>query len=433
VETKVPAARTWAYCDDRSVKIVKEGAATVEEAESLRTAVFDVTKRFDTAVGLVENVKKRQEWSGVQRVEHLGLRTAGLEEDDIADIVLPAPRDGWGPVRAAIMQLHGLPGGAAAREKAATMFISPLTRWALPLMEPAPAALAKTLWQAVVSTSCSWWCQGRFWLENVQLHPVLGGSLQAMQAAAKETAMAASRTLQAAVNQHAAAIGLRVRQWSAQWGLVLEIPDGGDVRTRRAAMVAASAEGLDFVAEFGQRAFRPAAPAGAHAARVAARVEASRIIAKTRNDAEGADDIDIEAQSHPVWVGWRRSLKAEQKRQLTVWRQGAVWTPTRRWRNGSCGWCGAEWASARHLWAECPHLAPQRRRIEEIAGLPPHWWSVQPTITSKSGWITLGAAPSAKQRAWFQVAAAEMGLVVAEEVLTLKPEGARRDAEERGV
>jgi hypothetical protein len=270
-------------------------------------------------------------------------------------------------------------------------------------------------------------------MENVQLHPVLGGSLQAMQAAAKETASAASRTLQAAVGKHAAAIGLRVRKWSDQWGLVLEMPEDGDARARRAATVAAIAEGPEFVAEFGQLAFRPAVAAGAHAARVAARIVASKVIVKTRNDADGADDIDIEVQSHPVWVGWRRDLKAEQQRQLTVWRQGAVWTPTRRWRNGACGWCGAEWASARHLWAECPHLAPQRRRIEEIAGLPPEWWNLQPRVTSKSGWITTVAANTVKQRAWCQVAACEMALVVAEAILQCKPEGARREAEEQGL
>jgi hypothetical protein len=342
--------------------------------------------------------------------------------------VLPAPRDGWEPVRTAIKQLHGLPGGSAIRAKAATAFISPMTRWALPLMEPAPAGLAKALWQAIMATGCTWWCQGRFWMENVQLHPVLGGSLQALQAAAKQCDYAASRTLQAATLRHAKEIGLVVRAWSSSWGLIVEVPVDGDARVQAAASVAAKAERPAFVQEFGPRAFRPAAAAGAHAARIAARVVASYAVQETRNDSEGVDDIDFEVQSQRRWVEWRKALSEEQQRQLSTWRQGAAWTPTRRWRDGACKWCGADWASARHFWADCPHLSPQRNRIGAIARLPASWWALQPRVTSKSGWATGAAAGTLAGRVLGQIAACEMALVVAEATLELKPDPSRTAA-----
>jgi hypothetical protein len=297
VEARVPAARTWAYCDDRSLKIRKEDATTEEQAVQLRGEAIEVTRRFDEAIGLKENEKKRQEWVGFQRVEHLGLRLAGLE-DNVCNIILPAPRDGWEPVFTAVKKLNGMPGGIATRSKAATMFISPMTRWALPLIEPAPATLAKDLWQAITATRCKWWCQGRFWMENVQLHPVLGASVQAVRAAAKETAQAGSRTLQAAVEKHARGIGLRVREWSQRWGLVLQVELAADQRSKKAAATAARAETPAFVEEFGTMAFRPATPAGAHAARVAARVLAAKMVLRSRNDAEGIEKVDFEAQSH---------------------------------------------------------------------------------------------------------------------------------------
>ena len=58
----------WAYYDDRSLKSTGGQAA-------LNAAVAE-TNRFDTAVGLRENFRKRLTWEFSQNVEHLGLSGA---------------------------------------------------------------------------------------------------------------------------------------------------------------------------------------------------------------------------------------------------------------------------------------------------------------------------------------------------------------------
>ena len=44
--------------------------------EGLSKALL-VTSQFEQAVGLQENVSKRQHWEGEEKVEHLGLRLQG--------------------------------------------------------------------------------------------------------------------------------------------------------------------------------------------------------------------------------------------------------------------------------------------------------------------------------------------------------------------
>ena len=59
-----PGIAAWAYVDDRSLRCTL-GPARLQ-------AALDVTARCDQALGLVENLRKRQLWQAAESVEHLG-------------------------------------------------------------------------------------------------------------------------------------------------------------------------------------------------------------------------------------------------------------------------------------------------------------------------------------------------------------------------
>ena len=177
----------------------------------------------------------------------------------------------------------------------------------------------------------------------------------------------------------------------------------------------------------GQPCFRPDSDAGAHALRVARRVVALGFrpaSAKTpRNDAEGIDLADVEAMSTTAWKRWVASLSPEQRKDLRLWRGGAIPTPIRRHRGPdvSCPWCQFDRPSTRHFFAECNHFHPHRRELEAEFGIAPSWWAAQPRITSKSGWITTSTSASIPRRGELQVAACQLGVVIVQACLSLDP------------
>ena len=138
----------------------------------------------------------------------------------------------------------------------------------------------------------------------------------------------------------------------------------------------------------------------------------------SRNDADGLECIDIEAQSELVWKVWCKMLTPEKRAFLSVWRAGAIHTPTRRWKEGEqtrCPYCAAARASARHFWAECPRFSAYREAMQQDYGIQPAWWQQQPRVTSKSGWITMRAGASTQQRATRQIAACSLGIQIVAE------------------
>ena len=155
-----------------------------------------------------------------------------------------------------------------------------------------------------------------------------------------------------------------------------------------------------------------------HLLRVTAGVRALSRIKQTRADSEGADDVDIEAQSHPAFTAWSRSLQGQEAAFLCVFRGGASKTPTRRyWQRGAPAQLacrrGHAAASARHYFSECPLFADLRRQLGREYSIPPAWWTIQPRITSKSGWITCSAGSNVLIRAQRQVAACRLGIEIA--------------------
>ena len=164
-------------------------------------------------------------------------------------------------------------------------------------------------------------------------------------------------------------------------------------------------------------AFSPRAQNG-HVLRTIARAVALDSIQNERLDAEGASDVDIAAQSHPQWKQWKKSLSTVEQTWLRIWRGGAVKTRTRRWwrpnsplQMTQCR-CGALRGSAKHLFEECPLLQQTRQDIAEDMDLPLDFFQSQPRITSKSGWITVGAHPAPATRVRMQIASCRMGFSI---------------------
>ena len=64
--------------------------------------------------------------------------------------------------------------------------------------------------------------------------------------------------------------------------------------------------------------------------------------------------------------------------------------------------------------ADCPYFQDIREELQALHGIPDSWWAEQPRVTSKSGWVTVGAHPSAKVRVKYQITACHLGIKVLE-------------------
>ena len=409
--------KSAAYADDRSIKAA---GADVKEAEAKVELALQDTALFDKAVGLKENAKKRQRWKGGETAEHLGLnlQLGGPEEGQ--EVKLPAPRDGWDSIEDGIKRLSMLPAGFEARAAVARGCILPKFRWAVPFIQQPPRVIADTLYRQLLRTGCTWWCVARVWADHVMTHPNFSVAIQALKVAGR---LPASVVRNAAVRQHAACIGM-VPKWGEGNEFRLEPCEGSDTRIVEAARAAVKSQGSN---RSKRTDFDPACGAGEHAMRVAARVKALGLRPKNarvaRGDCEGLTEADVEAMSHPKWKRWIKTLDEEEKTRLRVWRGGATSTPTRRFscRRGqtsddpraACRWCSHPRASARHFWQECPRFNALRGELEVEHDVPKNWWRVQPSCTSKTGWITLSAAKEAAKRAEFQIAACRLGIAIA--------------------
>ena len=176
-------------------------------------------------------------------------------------------------------------------------------------------------------------------------------------------------------------------------------------------------------------AFDASSDRGQHALRECARAVLLRPRGPpgpARHDEEGIGEIDLAAQSSPPWAQYRRSLGRFDAILLSVWRGGAVSTPTRRRGPESPGGAcvcpfgrGHTQASARHFWAECPRFAGRRLGLGKELRVAPSWWGAQPRVTSKSGWITKAAGGSVRRRAEMQVMACRLGVAIMQALASL--------------
>ena len=87
-------------------------------------------------------------------------------------------------------------------------------------MEQLPYEFTKLVWRSVVSDSSTLWCVDRFYTEHIQLHPVLGMTVQALKTATTLTEYI-SDALSCCVRVHATAHGVQLVQYSAEDGLAV--------------------------------------------------------------------------------------------------------------------------------------------------------------------------------------------------------------------
>ena len=135
----------------------------------------------------------------------------------------------------------------------------------------------------------------------------------------------------------------------------------------------------------------------------------------TRQDSKGHLQIDLDAQSHGAWSKWRKNLSHQERSLLNIWRAGASWTPTRRYRDAAsmkCPYCQHPRASTRHFWSECPAFDTERHNLNNLHSIPADWWAQQPRVTAKTGWITYDAGEDVATRAHRQVAANKLGVAI---------------------
>ena len=127
---------------------------------------------------------------------------------------------------------------------------------------------------------------------------------------------------------------------------------------------------------------------------------------------------------------WRKNLSFDEDQKLRLYRGGCGPSETRRgavrtraasnsisradYDGFVCPWCGAPAASVRHMWAECPNFQDLREELQVLHNIPEAWWSAQPRVTAKSGWVTVGAHPDPRRRVTLQIAACHLGIQVLE-------------------
>jgi hypothetical protein len=377
---------------------------------------------FDNQVGLQENRKKRQRWSGEDTCEHLGLQTAPGAQEGSSSVL---PRDGWQGIRAVALRLPLVPGPMATREAVVWACLLPKVRWAAPLVTLPPLSLDKVVMQGIVRSKSTFWCIGRFWADNILACPTFATALQALKSATL-LADSGAPALRHSLDKHAELLQLRVVHLAETHVWVTPRTMAED-RVKEIAQAASfqSDVPLELRRKYAD-VFDACSAAGRHASRAIARICSLRRQIKAKNpryDSAGLEDVDIEVLSAPAWKKWKAGLRPPELGALRFWRGGAITSPTRLAfvQDPTCPFCGEEWASARHLWASCPHFDLKRRQLQEQAGFDDGWWDRQPACTAKSGWITFDAARTHDLRVEVAIAANQLGIEVVTQLLSSRP------------
>jgi hypothetical protein len=79
------------------------------------------------------------------------------------------------------------------RSRLTTAFVRPLLDWASPLMAPGTFQDASLLFNAICKPTVSWWCEARFWAQQVDNHPLFGVAIRGLLNAFKILPTACSK------------------------------------------------------------------------------------------------------------------------------------------------------------------------------------------------------------------------------------------------
>lgn len=397
VQALDPDLSTWAFMDDRTIAVIRQGN------KQLLHLALNTTRRFDRALGFEINPSKTQIWVSGDRnsnrnadprpMEHLGLRHHPGKPGHLIEGRDPDK------LKVAIRLLSECPGGFHARVRLATSFLRPLMDWGSPLMKPGDPSLVRPLFKAVCAAKATWWCAGRFYALNVDLHPVLGVALRGL-AFASRVLPDASPHVHALLEAHAQALHLRIVGFNHQAVTVQSLqPDFPPTPV--------PAERFNQpVQVHGDRVL--------HLLRMRARRLALAAVPATRLDRQGIELIDLEAASNPRFKRFLTSLSFLEANKLAIYRCGAVRSRTRRFKGAdtNCSFCHAPYASARHYFADCPELSAIRSRLEKAHQIPNSWWRAQPRITSKSAWVTTTSGCNPQQRVSRLIATCKLAIAI---------------------
>ena len=390
--------RTWAYMDDRSIAVIRQGS------RGLLNRALEFTRQFDSALGFAENNDKTQIWSHSDPpplqgfpLEHLGLRHNPGRPDQLTQVRDPdkAPD--------AISRLGRCPGGIPMRCRLATAFINPLFDWASPLLPPGSADDVTRLFQALTNAKATWWCKNRLWCQHIDLHPKFAVAIRGLCNAANVINFP-SPHLDALLKQHASILKLRIISFG---------PHSIRVRSSSPNFPASPCHDEQFA-----NATLVQGDRVAHFLRQRARRMLLLQVPRGRNDCEGIDNVDLEACSSAKFRRYCNSLDSRQYSALVIFRSGAISTPTRRNRPDehsnatSCPYCGGARASARHWFVECSRFDNTRAQLEATHSIPHDWWHAQPRCTTKSAWITMRSARTLAQRVDRLIACSKLGIAI---------------------
>ena len=271
------------------------------------------------------------------------------------------------------------------------------------------------MYNGLTQLRTTWWCKRRFWSDNLIVHPAFASTTQALKAIKplNHDAPQLGQHLESSINRHLRYLGLQWTLTSTDHGIAAMLPTTADDALRQ--RVHDNNDKLPNDQRLPPHVFWTASNFGQHVLRYLMRRTLMNSIPTTRKDSEGHRHIDVNAQSHGAWSKWRNKLSHQERTLLSIWRSGASWTPTRRYRNtdaSKCPYCHHPRASTRHFWVECPAFDTERHNLGTLHGIPAGWWAQQPRVTAKSGWITYEAGDDVTTRAHRQVAANKLGLTI---------------------
>jgi hypothetical protein len=397
---KVPGTSAWAFVDDGT-------PSKANQADNNRAVnnTLLATSEFGRALHIKEHTGKRQLWATVDDVvEHLGLLSKPL-----CPTTPIQPQDGWAKLTTLVSNLAAVPGAAAMRKRLAMCSVVPEYQWATPLLSLPPPAFTRTARQAIMRTSCKWWCEFRWYADRIALHRRLG-TAAVCRHRAYSIHMYPSLHFERSVSTLACELGLRSVAFSTEHGSMLS---AARRLTLTFVVPSRKSRANDETREFSVRHLAASTQAAEHTCRVAARVQPRRRIRQSRLDSEGSVAIDIAVRSHPIWTKWRKQLNLNDSSLLSIYRGCAIGIATHRhnYTSDSNGHlCGQAWGSARLLRAKCFQLAQDHAAIGTEHKLPRSLWTTEPRVTSKSGWITRTAGSPVARQATVQAAACEPGI-----------------------
>ena len=207
VEKLDPLLKTWAFMDDRSIGVLRQGS------RALLQAALQYTTTFDQQVGFEINEKKTQIYfEGSQEpsiMEHLGLR------HDPARLDAPVTSREPNKRKEVVDRLRLCPGTIQVRSRLTTAFVRPLDDWASPFMAPGTSEDAKALFRAISHASTTWWCYGRFWCQQVDNHPAFGVAIRGL-CCCPAFLQTPSPQLTAVLKRHAEVLHLKISRTTSQ-------------------------------------------------------------------------------------------------------------------------------------------------------------------------------------------------------------------------